>query len=55
MTSNCFKKREKIIAENVENIGIDTICFNNRGSDIAKYIKYKDGKKDIEIKDEITR
>lgn len=45
MTSNCFKKREKIIAKNVENIGIDTICFNNRGSDIAKYIKYKDGKK----------
>lgn len=45
MTSNCFKKREKIIAESVENIGIDSICFNNRGSEIIKYIKYKDERK----------
>lgn len=45
MTSNCFKKREKIIAENVENIGIDSMCFNNRGSEIIKYIKYRNDKK----------
>lgn len=45
MTSNCFKKRENIISKMVEKIGIDTICFNNRGSDIIKYVKYKDGKK----------
>lgn len=43
MTSNCFKKREKIIANNVETLGIDTICFNTRGSDIVKYIKYSNG------------
>lgn len=45
MTSNCFKRREKVIAKYVENIGIDSLCFNNRGSDIVKYIKYKDDKK----------
>ena len=45
MTSNCFKDRERIIAEAVEEIGIDTICFNNRGSEIVKYIKYGDEKK----------
>ncbi len=45
MTSNCFKKREMIISNYVEKIGIDSICFNNRGSDIVKYIKYKDGQK----------
>ena len=38
MTSNCFKKRSKIIANTIANIGIDTIDFNNRGSDIIKYI-----------------
>ena len=45
MTSNCFKKRERIIANEVEKIGIDTICFNTRGSDIVKYIKYANGRK----------
>ena len=45
MTSNCFKNREKIISKNLEYIAIDSICFNTRGSDIVKYIKYKDGKK----------
>jgi len=47
MTSNCFKNREKIISKNVERIGIDSICFNTRGSDIVKYIKYQDGKKKL--------
>lgn len=45
MTSNCFKKRERVIAERIEKLDIDTICFNTRGSDIIKYIKYRDGKK----------
>lgn len=39
MTSNCFKNREKVIAETVANIGIDTLCFNNRGSDVVRYAK----------------
>lgn len=38
MTSNCFKIRDKVIAEKVKEIGIDTICFNNRGSEIVRYI-----------------
>ena len=47
MTSNCFKKREKIIAREVENIAIDSLSFNNRGSEIIKYMKRKDGSKFI--------
>ena len=39
MVSNCFKKREMTIAKKVENIGIDTFCFNNRGSEVVRYIK----------------
>lgn len=39
MTSNCFKVREKIIAKAIETIGIDTMHFNNRGSDVIRYIK----------------
>ena len=39
MTSNCFKKREKIIAQKVESLDVDTICFNNRGSEIIRYAK----------------
>ena len=44
MTSNCFKDRERIISKKVEEIGIDTLCFNTRGSDIARYVKYEDGR-----------
>lgn len=47
MTSNCFKDREEIISRNVEKINIDTICFNTRGSEIAKYIKYQNGDKKL--------
>ena len=39
MTSNCFKKRDKIISKKVEELGIDTLDFNNRGSDVIRYIK----------------
>ena len=39
MTSNCFKEREKIIAEKLQELNIDTICFNNRGSEIIRYAK----------------
>lgn len=47
MTSNCFKDREKIIANEVEKLGFDTICINTRGSEICRYIKYEDGKKEL--------
>ena len=39
MTSNCFKSRDKIIAKKAKEIGIDTLCFNNRGSEVVRYIK----------------
>ena len=47
MTSNCFKDREEVISKNVEKINIDTICFNTRGSEIVKYIKYQNGDKKL--------
>ena len=39
MTSNCFKKRDKTIVQEIQDIEIDTIRFNNRGSEIIRYIK----------------
>ena len=47
MSSNCFKKREKVIAKTLNNIGIDAICIDTRGSEIVKYIKYNDGRKEL--------
>lgn len=47
MSSNCFKNREKIIAENLEKIKIDTICFNNRGNGIVNFIKNKNGRREL--------
>ncbi|MBR3134330.1 MAG: hypothetical protein IKG56_02600 [Clostridia bacterium] len=47
MTSNCFKKRDRIIANYIEKLGIDMIGFNNRGSDIVRYIRYSDESKAI--------
>ena len=37
MSSNCFRKRERKIAEEVEKIGFDFFFFNNRGSELVKY------------------
>jgi len=39
MTSNCFKNRDRVIAEKANEIGIDVLDFNNRGSDVVRYIK----------------
>lgn len=39
MTSNCFKDRDRTIAKNVNEIGLDVLDFNNRGSDVVRYIK----------------
>ena len=47
MSSNCFKSREKIIAENLEKVNIDTICFNNRGNGIVNFIKNKNGRREL--------
>lgn len=48
MTSNCFKKRERVIAETaVKMANVDTICINTRGSEITKYIKNTQGEKKL--------
>ena len=39
MASNCFKKRDEIIAQKANQAGIDYFGFNNRGSELVKYIK----------------
>lgn len=39
MTSNCFKKRDIEIAKKANERGIDYFAFNNRGSEIVKYIE----------------
>lgn len=39
MSSNCFKKRESIIANYANSNEIDYFCFNNRGSELVRYIK----------------
>lgn len=45
MTSNCFKKRNVVIANKVKEKQFDYFTFNTRGSDIVKYVtKKKDGK-----------
>lgn len=41
MDSNCFKKRERIIAETVLKNGIDFLGYNNRGSELVKDVKKK--------------
>ena len=47
MSSNCFKKRDEIIAKKMNENGIDYFCFNNRGSELVKYIRKNiNGKKE---------
>lgn len=47
MTSNCFKKRERVIAKTVKESNIDSICVNTRGSEVIKYIRRVDDKKEL--------
>lgn len=47
MSSNCFKDRDTIIAKYANESNIDYFCFNNRGSELVKYIK-----KEIQGKEE---
>lgn len=45
MTGNCYKNREKVICQKLINMNIDSICFNNRGSEVVKFIKDQNGEK----------
>lgn len=39
MSSNCFKKRDEVIGKIANENNIDYFCFNNRGSELVKYIR----------------
>lgn len=39
MVSDCFRKREKVLAEEAIKHNIDTFVFNNRGSNIMRFLK----------------
>lgn len=45
MQSNCFKKREDILAKKVNEAGIAYFAFNNRGTELMCYTKKTDGSK----------
>lgn len=50
MASNCFKKRDEMIAKKANEVGIDYFGFNNRGSELVKYIKKNiEGKKEEKL------
>lgn len=47
MQSNCFKKREDILANTINKAGIAYFAFNNRGTEIMCYTKRTDGSKTL--------
>lgn len=47
MSSNCFKTRDEIIANEANKNNIDYFCFNNRGSELVRYIAKEDGEKSL--------
>jgi len=47
MSSNCLKERDEVIAKFANESNIDYFCFNNRGSELVKYIRKNiNGKKE---------
>lgn len=50
MGSNCMKKRKTTMAKLANENDIDYFCFNNRGSELVKYIRrYTEGKREKEL------
>lgn len=47
MQSNCFKKREDILAKVINNAGIAYFAFDNRGANLMCYTKRTDGTKTL--------
>ena len=45
MATNCIKKRDEEIAKKAHEIKVDFLTFNNRGSEIVKYISDEHGKR----------
>ncbi len=48
MATNFIKERDEKIAENIKELNIDLLAFNNRGHDLVNYIK-KDSKENTEL------
>ena len=48
MATNFIKERDEKIAENINELNIDLLTFNNRGHDLVNYIK-KDSKENTEL------
>lgn len=47
MSSNCMKKRDRVISKKANENNIDYFCFNNRGSELVKYTRRNiEGKKE---------
>lgn len=46
MATNCIKRRDEIIAQKLNKIDIDFLAFNNRGHDLANYIKKQNSDKE---------
>ena len=44
MTSNCFKKRDTLISKEANKNNIDYFCFNNRGSELVRYLSKENEK-----------
>ncbi len=49
MSSNCFKDRDKSIAKKAYENGFDYFAFNNRGSELVKYIRKNIDEKQIKL------
>lgn len=47
MATNCIKKRDEEIAKKAHEIKVDFLTFNNRGSEIVKYISDEHGKRKL--------
>ena len=47
MQSNCFKKREDILAKTINDAGKAYFAFNNRGTELMCYTKKTDGRKEL--------
>lgn len=49
MSSNCFKTRERIIAQKCLENNISFLGYNNRGSELVKYLKQKQDEKERKL------
>ena len=47
MATTCIKERDEQILKKAQEINIDYLAFNNRGSEIVKYISKSEGKREL--------